>query len=304
MITAMIYNGIEKNDEIKKIIESVNPDITVFCIDFDGTLVKICKSPYDVVVSDKLRDFLTDISNRDGVYLCIVTGRELSDIENRIGIKNNIIYSGNHGFEIKSYYKHFKLDFLTENADKYVPLLTDILGKVKNIRLDNLILENKKFSISIHYRLLDNDSAKYLKKEVKDILNGNPEFKKYLHIARGKKILEIRPKIDWNKGSACKYITKELIETDALIPHRALNRDNDKVNILKVSLGDDVTDETMFYDDYSFTEGNIAADIYSINCVIGKKKSAANFYIENYNHTPVFIKEILTIFDKKHSTKT
>lgn len=304
MITAMIYNGIEKNDEIKKIIESVNPDITVFCIDFDGTLVKICKSPYDVVVSDKLRDFLTDISNRDGVYLCIVTGRELSDIENRIGIKNNIIYSGNHGFEIKSYYKHFKLDFLTENADKYVPLLTDILGKVKNIKLDNLILENKKFSISIHYRLLDNDSAKYLKKEVKDILNGNPEFKKYLHIARGKKILEIRPRIDWNKGSACKYITKELIETDALIPHRALNRDNDKVNILKVSLGDDVTDETMFYDDYSFTEGNIAADIYSINCVIGKKKSAANFYIENYNHTPVFIKEILTIFDKKHSTKT
>lgn len=300
----MIYNGIEKNDEIKKIIESVNPDITVFCIDFDGTLVKICKSPYDVVVSDKLRDFLTDISNRDGVYLCIVTGRELSDIENRIGIKNNIIYSGNHGFEIKSYYKHFKLDFLTENADKYVPLLADILGKVKNIKLDNLILENKKFSISIHYRLLDNDSAKYLKKEVKDILNGNPEFKKYLHIARGKKILEIRPKIDWNKGSACKYITKELIETDALIPHRALNRDNDKVNILKVSLGDDVTDETMFYDDYSFTEGNIAADIYSINCVIGKKKSAANFYIENYNHTPVFIKEILTIFDKKHSTKT
>ncbi len=307
MITAMIYNGIERKDEIKKIIEAVNPDIIVFCVDFDGTLVKICKSPYDVVVRDELRDFLTDMNNTDGVYLCIVTGRELSDIENRIGIKNNIIYSGNHGFEIKSYYKHFKLDFLTENADKYIPLLADVLDKVKNIRLDNFILENKKFSISVHYRLLDNDSAKYLKKNVKDILNGNPEFKKYLHIARGKKIIEIRPKIDWNKGSACKYITKELLKTDALISHRVSNHDtavdSSKVNVLKISLGDDVTDETMFYDDYSFTEGNIAADVYTINCVIGKKKSAANFYIENYNYTPIFIKEILAILNERHSTK-
>ncbi|HEC25568.1 MAG TPA: hypothetical protein ENI54_06135 [bacterium] len=126
-------------------------------------------------------------------------------------------------------------------------------------------------------------------------------------MARGKKIIEIRPKIDWNKGSACKYITKELLKTDALISHRVSNHDtavdSSKVNVLKISLGDDVTDETMFYDDYSFTEGNIAADVYTINCVIGKKKSAANFYIENYNYTPIFIKEILAILNERHSTK-
>lgn len=208
----MIYNGIEKIDKIKKIIDAAKPDITVFCVDFDGTLVKICKSPYDVTVTGKLHDFLTGINNVKNVFLCIITGRELMDIENRIDIKNDIIYSGNHGFEIKSYYKDFKLNFLAENANKYTPLLKKALCQVKNIDLSNLIIENKKFSISMHYRLLNNDEAKFLKQKVKDIINENLEFKKYLHVIRGKKIIEIRPKINWNKGSACEYITKELLK--------------------------------------------------------------------------------------------
>jgi trehalose-phosphatase len=285
----MLYHGIEKIDEIKKIIERAVPDITVFCVDFDGTLVKICKSPYDTVVTDKLYDFLSEISNIKNVFLCIITGRELSDIENRVNLKKNIIYSGNHGYEIKSYYKDFKLNFLAENADKYVPLLTKALNKVRKIDLENLIIENKKFSLSLHYRLLDDDETKFLKQNIKEILNENSEFKEYLHITRGKKILEIRPKIKWNKGSACDYIVKELSK----------KWQKNKLNILRVDIGDDITDETMFSDSYYVDMSKTSASINTINCVIGKKKSSASFYLDSYKQTSVFIKKILTILSEK-----
>ncbi|MHB1661430.1 MAG: trehalose-phosphatase [bacterium] len=285
----MLYNGIKKINEIKKIIAGVNPDITVFCIDFDGTLVKICKSPYDVVVTAELYDFLSEINNIENVFLCIITGRELSDIENRVNLKKNIIYSGNHGYEIKSYYKNFKLNFLVENADKYTPLLKRALNQVKNINLKNLIIENKKFSISLHYRLLDKDGAKFLKQNIKEIISENPEFKEYLHITRGKKILEIRPKIKWNKGSACDYIVKELSK----------KWKKGSPNILRVNIGDDITDETMFSGGYYVNTGKSRVNINTINCVIGRKKSLASFYLNSYKQTPVFIKKILTILSEK-----
>ncbi|MHB8231743.1 MAG: trehalose-phosphatase [bacterium] len=285
----MLYNGIEKIDEIKKIIAAVNPGITVFCVDFDGTLVKICKSPHDVVVTGELYNFLSEFDNTENVFLCIITGRELSDVENRVKLKKNIIYSGNHGYEIKSYYENFKLNFLVENAGKYVPLLAKALNQVKKIDLKNLIVENKKFSISLHYRLLDNGGAKFLKRNIKEIINENPEFKQYLHITRGKKILEIRPKIKWNKGSACDYIVKELSK----------KLEKGASDILRVALGDDITDETMFSGGYYIDTGKTRVNINTINCVIGKKKSSASFYLNNYKQTPVFIKEILTVLNEK-----
>ncbi len=295
----MLHNGIEKIDKIKKIIDASNPNIIVFCIDFDGTLVKICKSPYDVVVTPKLHDFLNEISGIKNVFLCVVTGRELTDIENRINIKRNIIYSGNHGFEIKSYYEDFKLNFLVENVDNYIPLLTEALSQVKKIDINNLIIENKKFSISLHYRLLNNNEAKFLKQNVKNIINKNPEFKKYLHIAKGKKILEIRPKINWNKGSACDYIIKEMAKTRLTSNNNGTALDTVSIkrfNILRVNIGDDITDETMFSQNYSSTTEKTILNVNLINCVIGKKQSLADFYLANYNYTSIFIRKIIDIF--------
>jgi len=282
----MLYDGIEKINEIQKIIHVTNPDILVFCIDFDGTLVKICKSPYGVTVSSQLYDFLVEIGEMKNTFLCIVTGRELTDIESRINIRKNIIYSGNHGFEIKSYYEDFKLDFLVENADKYIPLLEKALIQVKKIDINNLIIENKKFSISLHYRLLSDDETNFLKQSVKEIMSQNPDFKKFLHITK-EKILEIRPRIAWNKGSACDYIVKALPKSDSL-----------KLNILRVNIGDDVTDETMFSQDSSIVVNKTAMHINLINCVIGKKQSLANFYLNDYSDTPIFIRKIADIFTR------
>ena len=197
----------------------------------------------DVYAPEQLKIFLKAAGKIKNVIVCVITGWELDDIQNRVGICKNIIYSGNHGLEIKSYYDSLKIDFLVKNAEKYIPLIEKTLNEINKFRktaLQNLIVEDKKFSISMHYRLLNSGETKILKTYIKNLLSKNPLFDEYLHITKGKKILEIRPNIDWNKGRACDYIVNELSKTAS----------KKELNILRVNIGDDITDETMFVPSY------------------------------------------------------
>ncbi|MGC8555224.1 MAG: trehalose-phosphatase [Candidatus Acidulodesulfobacterium sp.] len=317
----MHLNGIADFNEIKTNILTLqdnkvyHPDFIFFCLDFDGTLVRIRKSPLDVYAPLQLKKFLKKLTGIKGVRVCIITGRALKDIENRLGILNNIIYSGNHGFEIKSYYDDFKIDFLVENTEKYIIFIKEALSNIEKFRkteLNNLIIEDKKFSVSMHYRLLNSDETKILKKYVKNLFSENLDFKKYLHVTKGKKIIEIRPKIEWNKGKACDYILKEFSKT-AIISNTV--KVKKELNILRINIGDDITDETMFVPDYQIKNNddnnfsslnelnelnkNININVKNINCVVGNKKSQAQIYLESYKYTPAFIENILYAFNKK-----
>lgn len=183
-----------------------------------------------------------------------------------------------------------------ENARNYLPLLTEALSRVKRLGISNLIIEDKKFSISLHYRLLNNNEARFLKQNVKNIIDKNPDFKKFLHVIKGKKILEIRPQINWNKGSACGYIIKEMLKTGP-VPERSIK----KLNILRVNIGDDITDETMFSQNYSSAAAETLFSVNLINCVIGKKQSLAGFYLANYSYTPTFIRKITDMFSSRQA---
>ena len=293
----MLYNGIKEFNQIKTNIISgfsglaYKPDFIILCVDFDGTLVEICKNPLDVYAPEQLKSFLKTVGKIKNVILCVITGRGLNDIQNRVGISENIVYSGNHGFEIKSYYNSIKIDFLVKNTEKYIPLIEKTLNEINKLQkteLQNLIVENKKFSISMHYRLLNSGETTILKAYIKNLLSKNPLFDEYLHITKGKKILEIRPMIDWNKGRACDYIVNEFSKA---APKKELN-------ILRVNIGDDITDETMFVPGYKIKTASDGANINvkTINCVIGKKKSLAGIYLDGYRHTQVFIQNILSAF--------
>jgi len=57
--------------------------------------------------------------------------------------------------------------------------------------------------------------------------------KKLIRITEGKKVIEIRPQKDWNKGKAVRWILNE-------------QKDHNNKNVLPVYIGDDQTDEDAF----------------------------------------------------------
>lgn len=300
-----MQNAIGSFENIKKEFEIFNPHFTLLCIDFDGTLAKIQKNPYAAYLENEQKETIKKLSNIENVYYCIVTGRKLSDIKKRVGLSNNIIYSGNHGFEIKSYYRDVKINFLAGglNSNMYKNILESIENDLrKKIKITNLIIENKKFSISLHFRMLNPEDTKKLKKETKDIFNSNSEYKKLLRLKRGKKILEVRPKLDWDKGKACEYIAKKLAEINGFTAAGPQPNTNGALNIFRFNMGDDLSDETMFvkkkYDIESDSNKTSKANVLSISCVVGKKKSLADYYVNDYTQTHIIMQKLTGLFLK------
>ncbi|KAL5147540.1 putative trehalose-phosphate phosphatase 6 [Glycine soja] len=76
-------------------------------------------------------------------------------------------------------------------------------------------VENNKFCLSLHFRCVDEKSWAALGEKVRLVLNEYPQ----LRLTQGRKVLEIRPTIKWDKGKALEFLLESLGEvTNAATP--------------------------------------------------------------------------------------
>ena len=195
-------------------------------LDYDGTLVPIAPSPDMAQLPPQTREVLKQISQCAAFEMAIISGRSLSAIKALVGLKN-IAYAGNHGLEIE--YPRGKF---TPPADaNFRPLLETVEQRIKEklAGVEGVFIEDKGLTLSVHYRLVQEPMAK----EVKNLIlkaarscmkEGN--FK----LTRGKKVIEIRPPLEWDKGKAIEWLLE--------IYGRPGN--------LPIFAGDDATDEDGF----------------------------------------------------------
>jgi len=197
----------------------------LLCLDYDGTLVPICKDPSLAKLSPETRKLLIDLSQNPCISIGIISGRPLSEVKDLIGIEG-IIYAGNHGFEI-SYKEHC---WVHPEAERTKPLLKNVVKKLK-VQLntiDGILIEDKGLTLSVHYRNVAGRPAKDIKKIIQNIIG---PYHETLRITSGKKVYEVRPNINWDKGKA-------VIKMKHLL--------NLREEILKIYIGDDRTDEDAF----------------------------------------------------------
>ena len=221
-------------------------------LDFDGTLVPIQKNPAQCILSHKIKKQLELLRDSGNCYLIILSGRSLSDIKQKVGIKR-IYYGGNHGLDISGSnvrYTHPKAIFAK-------PIINHIRQQLqKEIEdIDGVWLEDKKFTLSLHFRSVKTEDIPRVKKVFYNVVNKYSE-KKLLAVIKGKKVLELVPDASWDKGKAVLWV---------------LQRFKDKC--LPVYVGDDQTDETAFK----------ALRKKGITIRIGKsKKTFADYYLKGY----------------------
>jgi trehalose 6-phosphate phosphatase len=90
-------------------------------------------------------------------------------------------------------------------------------------------MEDNKFCVSVHYRNVAEDDYKKVFQCVTAVLEDYP----CLRLTHGRKVFEVRPVIDWNKGKAVEFLLESL----------GLNESED---VLPIYVGDDRTDEDAF----------------------------------------------------------
>ncbi|KAK7858983.1 putative trehalose-phosphate phosphatase 10 [Quercus suber] len=107
----------------------------------------------------------------------------------------------------------------------------EIKDKLEKIAKDikGASVEDNKFCLSVHFRCVNEENVGKLKEMVESTM----EFYNDFRITEGKKVMEIRPIINWDKGRALQY----LLDT--------LGFENSS-NVLPIYIGDDKTDEDAF----------------------------------------------------------
>jgi len=234
-------------------------------LDYDGTLTPIVENPAKALISKKTRDLLKKLSANPVCTTAIVTGRSAKDIKGKIGIKN-IIYASNHGLQIQGP----KISFIAPLPADFRKVLRKIKSRLKNTfrSVKGIILEDKKVTLSVHYRLVNNQYVSFVVWILLKITTRHIH-KKEIVVDFGKKVFEIKPPIDWNKGSAILWLSNK---------HESAFLDRP---ILPIYIGDDTTDEDAF---------NALKDKGLTIFVGHPKKSHAKYYLENTKEVFKFLK--------------
>jgi trehalose-phosphatase len=197
----------------------------VFFFDYDGTLAPIVNEPEKAYLKPSVRSLLNQLS--DHYPVAIVSGRDLRDVREFVQL-DHLIYAGSHGFRIAG---PGGISWTHSEAEKTFPLLDRVEKHLKKQFSDHqgILVERKYSAIAIHYRNAPKNSFKKINQVADNIVRESPDLKK----SRGKKIIEIKPSFDWNKGKAVEWILRKMGYAD---PQQ----------YLPVYLGDDTTDEDAF----------------------------------------------------------
>jgi trehalose 6-phosphate phosphatase len=189
--------------------------------DFDGTLSDITHVPSAATIDSETRNLLRQLSLTKRMTVAVLSGRSVTDVTNRVGLP--IIYGGDHGLEIHG----SDFDYVAPGAEATRLLLPAICNALREgvQAIPGALVEAKRFTASLHYRLVEPDRIESLKAAVNECVDSSR-----FRVTDGKCVIEIRPRLCWNKGDATEWI----LGRGGAKPQQA------------ICLGDDETDEDMF----------------------------------------------------------
>ncbi|KAK7311614.1 hypothetical protein RJT34_09871 [Clitoria ternatea] len=213
---------------------SKGKQIVVF-LDYDGTLSPIVPDPDKAFMTRKMRATLKDIARH--FPTAIVSGRCRDKVYNFVKLAE-LYYAGSHGMDIKGPTKSQSPKKGNNNkpvqfqpASQFLPMMDEVykilLEQTKCV--PGAKVENNKFCLSVHFRCVDEKSWAPLAEKVRLVLNQYPQ----LRLTHGRKVLEIRPTIKWDKGKALEFLLE------------SLGYENSD-DVFPIYIGDDRTDEDAF----------------------------------------------------------
>ncbi|PHU20313.1 Trehalose-phosphate phosphatase B [Capsicum chinense] len=224
-------SALDMFDEI--IALSKGKQIVVF-LDYDGTLSPIVDDPEKAFMTTEMREAVRDTAKY--FPTAIVSGRCRAKVFNFVKL-SQLYYAGSHGMDIKApvkgrnYKKGSNQSVLCQPAKDFLPMIAEVYKSLveKTKSIPGAKVENNKFCLSVHFRRVEEKRWTELAEQVKSVTKEYPK----LRLTQGRKVLEIRPSIKWNKGNALEFLLESLGYANS----------ND---VLPIYIGDDRTDEDAF----------------------------------------------------------
>ncbi len=234
-------------------------------LDYDGTLTPIVDTPEQAVLSDEMRAVVRRLGDR--CVTAIVSGRTRKDVQAHVRL-DNVYYAGTHGFEIVG---PVGSGIHHEVGQEFLPVMEELHRRLHRAigNTPGLLLETKGYSLAVHYRLVQESAVARVESVVDGLMPDYPTLRK----THAKKVFEIRPQFDWNKGRAVQWILAAL--------------DLDHAGVAPLYLGDDTTDEDAF----------VAVDGTGVGILVADepRSTAARYRLEDDAEVALFLQRLIRV---------
>lgn len=240
-------------------------------LDYDGTLTPIVARPDLAILAESMRAAVSDLA-----ALCtvaIVSGRDRADVQKLVGLKE-LVYAGSHGFDIAG---PAGLTIQHEEGTAFIAVVRRAAARLREAlsTVEGALVEPKRFAVAVHYRQAAAKDVPAIEAAVDAALEEAPELRKTF----GKKVFELRPRLDWDKGRAVLWLLQAL--------------GLDGPDVLPFYLGDDATDEDAF----------AVLETRGIGVLVGcpARETAARYVIDSPVDVQRFLRSIATtLTDRRH----
>lgn len=173
--------------------------------DIDGTISAIAPTPTEALVTDVAREALTALGDRLAL-VGVVTGRSAAVGEAMVAVPG-LVYIGNHGME--RVHKGVVWDHpgALAKAGAIGAALREI-GAAAAVEtwFNGVVIEDKRLSGSVHYRLVPETLPA---RDVLLRLANEAAARHDLLVTEGRQIVELRPRVVVNKGTAIRGLVEE-----------------------------------------------------------------------------------------------
>ena len=247
--------------KLKNVFDS--PKKRVIFLDFDGTLVSIASTPDAVKLDPQVKKVLQDLSANPQNLLVVISGRSWAQLQTHVRLRNAVL-AGNHGLEIRG--RGLTLPPKARRARKLRSFIERMAQKFRMAFhvYPGVLVEDKKYTLSVHFRNVPEPQKPVFKELIRFFKQ------KYGHFpviwTQGKKVMEIRPSVSWNKGDTVEYLMKK---NPGAVP---------------IAIGDDRTDEDMF---------RALKRLHGITIRVGHLKSSlADYYLSSPHDVKMFLQKL------------
>ncbi len=217
-------------DHRREIEAAVDGRRLLLMLDFDGTLAPIAPTPAEAEIPAETRRELERLTRIPSCAVAVVSGRALGDVRAKVGIAG-VTYVGNHGLEVVRPNEEPRLLAQPRSDAVMARMKENLSGALAPF--EGVIIEDKGFSLAVHYRLVRDEDRPRVKAVVHETVSaygGEGE----IELGAGSMVLELRPPLGCDKGT----IVARLLEAES--------NQGVKPELFAMYLGDDVTDEDAF----------------------------------------------------------
>jgi trehalose 6-phosphate phosphatase len=234
-------------------------------LDYDGTLTPIVTDPATAYLSPAMQQILTALVYHPRYQIAIVSGRALADLQGRAeGLA--LYMAGNHGLQIAGP----EIEYCHPEAVQMQPQLRTLTQELQQAleTIPGAWVEDKGLTLTVHMRKVPTAYVPLVQRRVLRLIRPALEARA-LALRTGKAVLEVRPAIKWDKGSALRWI----------VDHMCLSRSAS--HMCPIYIGDDETDEDAFQ----------ALGTAGLRILVGcdRLSSAAHYYVESVEQAMQFL---------------